>query len=63
MVTSDEVSQLFGGAFDIEMLKREDRLEAEPAWKARGCTYFNETTYLLTRHEVAGECSGNEAKK
>ena len=34
------------------MLKREDRMPEEPAWRERGCDYFFETTYLLTRKET-----------
>ena len=34
------------------MLKREDRMPLEPSWRERGCDYFFETTYLLTRKEA-----------
>ena len=44
-----EARALFAGTFRVDLLKREDRLVAEPAWAERGCTEFFETTYLLTR--------------
>jgi len=46
---SDAMNALFSSAFEIEVLKREDRLSQEPVWIDRGCAYFNEVTYLLTR--------------
>ena len=47
-----EVDRLFGeDAWDIEILKREDRMPLEPSWRERGCDYFFETTYLLTRKD------------
>eukprot|EP00629_Pelagomonadales_sp_RCC1024_P007057 CAMPEP_0119292722 /NCGR_PEP_ID=MMETSP1329-20130426/44710_1 /TAXON_ID=114041 /ORGANISM="Genus nov. species nov., Strain RCC1024" /LENGTH=255 /DNA_ID=CAMNT_0007293567 /DNA_START=176 /DNA_END=939 /DNA_ORIENTATION=+ len=39
-----EVRRLFGGAFDVKQLAREDRMGLEPAWAERGCSYFYETT-------------------
>jgi|TARA_B100000530_G_scaffold96490_1_gene59615 hypothetical protein len=33
------------------VLKREDRMPLEPSWRERGCDYFFETTYLLTRKD------------
>ena len=52
-----EVDRLFSADFEIEVLKREDRMPVEPAWKERGCDYFFETTYLLTRKD-APVCDG-----
>ncbi len=46
-----EVDRLFSADFDIEVLRREDRMPEEPAWRERGCDYFFETTYLLTRKD------------
>jgi len=46
-----EVDRLFSADFDIEVLKREDRMPVEP-WRERGCDYFWETTYLLTRKDA-----------
>ena len=40
-----------------QVLKREDRMPLEPAWRERGCDYFFETTYLLTRKD-APVCDG-----
>lgn len=57
-VDADAIKTLFGESFDVEVLKREDRLPAEPAWKERGCDYFYEVTYLLTRK---GEKSAKSA--
>ena len=34
------------------VLKREDRMPLEPSWRERGCDYFFETTYLLTRKNL-----------
>lgn len=48
-VSEEEVRQLFGGAFEVRLLQREDRMEAEPTWRKRGCTRFSEAAYLLTR--------------
>ncbi len=42
-----EVDRLFAEHFDIEVLKREDRMPVELSWRERGCDYFFETTYLL----------------
>jgi len=50
-VDLEAVKGLFSGAFEIEVLKHEDRLPLEPVWGERGCTYFNEVTYLLTRND------------
>ena len=47
-----EVERLFSADFDIEQLKREDRMPVEPSWRERGCDYFWETTYLLTRKDA-----------
>ena len=47
-----EVDRLFSADdWEITMLKREDRMPVEPAWHERGCDYFFETTYLLTRND------------
>ena len=48
-VDEAEVRALFGEDFVVEQLAREDRMELEPAWRERGCSFFFETTYLLTR--------------
>lgn len=53
-VDADAIRTLFGDSFDIEVLKHEDRLPVEPVWAERGCAYFNEVTYLLTRKSAKG---------
>ena len=65
-ITAPEVARLFRRFFAIEVVKREDRIDAEPAWKERGCDAFFETTYLLTRSgtvlkETAGSGGGAAA--
>ena len=57
ILISTQVDRLFAEHFDIEILKREDRMPLEPSWRERGCDYFFETTYLLTRKE-APVCDG-----
>ena len=47
-----EVDRLLSEHFEIEVLKREDRMPVEPAWRERGCDFFFETTYLLTRRDA-----------
>ncbi|KAK7230873.1 thiopurine S-methyltransferase [Aureococcus anophagefferens] len=37
-VPEDAVHELFDGAFDVALLEREDRMDAEPAWRERGAT-------------------------
>ena len=44
-----EVRKLLGSTFDIKQLTRENRLEIEPTWKARGATSFHEVAYMCTR--------------
>ena len=49
-VTSADLDRLFPAPlYSIEMLRREDRLPVEPAWRQRGCTVFYEATYLVTK--------------
>ena len=48
-VDEPEVRRLFGGSFDVRVLSREDRLDAEPVWRERGATLFDEVAYLLTK--------------
>ena len=48
-IDAAEVKRLFDGDFSIAQLQREDRLPLEPVWVERGCGFFFETTYLLTR--------------
>ena len=50
-VPEDAVHELFDGAFDVALLEREDRMDAEPAWRERGCDAFFETSYLLRRRQ------------
>mmetsp|Transcript_4442 Transcript_4442/g.9703 ORF Transcript_4442/g.9703 Transcript_4442/m.9703 type:complete len:168 (-) Transcript_4442:238-741(-) len=60
-VDEAEVTKLFGGAFDIKQLSREDRIEAEPVWKQRGATAFQEVVYLCTKRgekKAAAEPTG-----
>mmetsp|Transcript_11449 Transcript_11449/g.15399 ORF Transcript_11449/g.15399 Transcript_11449/m.15399 type:complete len:148 (-) Transcript_11449:62-505(-) len=52
-VTEGEVRTLFGGSFEIRLLRREDRFHADAGMRARGCTRFNECAYLLTRKGTA----------
>jgi hypothetical protein len=49
-VTEADVSTLFPPAhYGIELLKREDRMPIETVWRDRGCNYFFEATYLITK--------------
>jgi len=52
-LTEQQIRALFEepseGGFEVAVLKREDRMPLEPNWTKRGCSYFNEATYLLTR--------------
>lgn len=48
-IDEKEVRRLLGAAFDISVLTREDRMDAEPTWKERGATSFHQVTYLCTR--------------
>jgi thiopurine S-methyltransferase len=48
-VEEAEVRALFGKAFDIVLLSKEDKLDAEPVWRKRGATEFSEAAYMLTR--------------
>ena len=48
-IDAAEVARLFAAHFEVEQLKREDRLPVESVWSERGCSYFFETTYMLTR--------------
>mmetsp|Transcript_8387 Transcript_8387/g.14100 ORF Transcript_8387/g.14100 Transcript_8387/m.14100 type:complete len:296 (+) Transcript_8387:58-945(+) len=50
-VSEAEVHALFGGAFEVRMLSREDRMEKEPIWKERGALRFEEVSYLLTKRQ------------
>ena len=60
-VGPEEVMALFEGNFEVELLRREDRLPLESVWAKRGCSFFNEATYLLTRK--AGEDQRTAATK
>jgi hypothetical protein len=44
-----QVRQLFGAKYSVELLMREDRMPIEDVWKKRGCTWFNEATYIITK--------------
>ena len=48
-VDEKEVRKLFGKDFEVEMLSREDKMEAEPHWKKRGATRFDEVAYMCRR--------------
>ena len=48
-VGEEEVRALFGKAFDVALLSKEDKLDAEPTWRKRGATEFSEVAYMLTR--------------
>lgn len=48
-VTEAQVHELFGDAFEVKLLQREDRMAIEPVWRERGCTRFSQAAYLLTR--------------
>lgn len=48
-VDEAEVRKLFGANFDVRVLSREPRIDAEPAWRGRGATRFDEVAYLCTR--------------
>lgn len=50
-VDAAEVARLFSATFAVEPLAREDRLPLEPHWADRGCAFFVEATYLLTRKQ------------
>jgi thiopurine S-methyltransferase len=49
-VDEAEVRKLLGKHFDITVLSREDRMQAEPHWKERGATSFDEITYMCVRN-------------
>lgn len=51
-VREADVRELFSPAFAVRPLQREDRMGAEPHWRERGCTRFEEAAYLLTRHRA-----------
>lgn len=48
-VSQAEIRALFGAQFDIAALGREDILEREPRFRARGLTRLTETCWLLQR--------------
>lgn len=48
-ITDEEVSDLFGGAFTIELLERHDHIAGEPRLQSLGLTAFFESAYLLVR--------------
>lgn len=50
-VDEAEVRGLFSRQFDVQCLRREDRLPIEPVWKSKGATRFDEVTYLCTRKD------------
>ena len=49
-VTAADVRSLYGAAFEIRELSRENRLSVEPQLRARGCTRFEEVVYLLVKN-------------
>mmetsp|Transcript_19749 Transcript_19749/g.30010 ORF Transcript_19749/g.30010 Transcript_19749/m.30010 type:complete len:384 (+) Transcript_19749:607-1758(+) len=48
-LTKDQVHILFENFFSIQAIETEDRFHIDSNWKERGCSYFFESTYLLTR--------------
>ena len=48
-IDEKEVRSLFSGAFEVKLLSREDKLDAEPVWRKRGATSFHEAAYMCTR--------------
>ena len=49
-MTETDVSTLFPPAhYNVELLKREDRMPIETVWRDRGCNYFYEAVYLITK--------------
>ena len=47
----DELPVLFPPArYTIQLLAKEDRMPLEPVWKKRGCAYFFEAAYLITKN-------------
>ncbi len=48
-ITEEEVSDLFGGAFTIELLERHDNIADEPRLQSLGVTAFFENAHLLVR--------------
>ena len=48
-VTEDEVTRLFSGSFDIELLEQQDMLAGQPRFRERGLGYMLEKVYKLTR--------------
>ena len=46
---SSDIQALAGETWDVELLDSEDRMPLEPSWAERGCNYFFEDIYLLTR--------------
>ena len=51
-IDETELRALFEDHIDVEQLSREDRMPLEPGWAERGCSFFFETTYLLTRKDT-----------
>ena len=49
-VTAADMRSLYGAAFEIRELSRENRLSVEPQLRARGCTRFEEVVYLLVKN-------------
>ena len=49
-VTAADVRSLYGAAFEIRELSRENRLSVEPQLRGRGCTRFEEVVYLLVKN-------------
>eukprot|EP00471_Norrisiella_sphaerica_P010335 CAMPEP_0184504808 /NCGR_PEP_ID=MMETSP0113_2-20130426/52656_1 /TAXON_ID=91329 /ORGANISM="Norrisiella sphaerica, Strain BC52" /LENGTH=184 /DNA_ID=CAMNT_0026894467 /DNA_START=589 /DNA_END=1143 /DNA_ORIENTATION=- len=50
-VTREDVEALYGEKCDIKELHRESRFDAEPVWKKKGCSYFDEIIYVLEKKE------------
>ena len=46
---STDIAALAGEAWDVKLVGSEDRMPVEPSWGERGCSYFYEDVYLLTR--------------
>ena len=47
---------------NVRLWQVEDRMEYEPSWRDRGCTWFREATYLLTRTNAAVNTDDNASK-
>jgi hypothetical protein len=49
-VLPDDLDNLFPPPrYSVELLAKENRMSEEPVWQKRGCNYFFEAVYLVTK--------------